>query len=152
MQAKGILFVCLGNICRSPMAEAVMKHLAAHAGRKEEFVIDSAGIGDWHIGNKADSRTLKTLQVHGLEEPSRCRQLESSDFEEFDYIIGMDQQNIKDLQKWPGAQPGKISMAMEWVEGPNASIVPDPYYGSQNDFEAVYQQLTRACQAILEKA
>jgi protein-tyrosine phosphatase len=143
-----ILFVCLGNICRSPMAEAIMRHKAQG---KKGIEIDSAGTGDWHTGENPDPRTVAVLLRHGIQEYSRARQLRTSDFEEFDYIIGMDAANVKDILAWRGARPGKVSLAATWQDPASTAPVPDPYYGSMGDFKRVYDQLDEITDAILRK-
>lgn len=137
---KSVLFVCLGNICRSPMAEAMMIHKLKAKGI--EMRVESAGTGDWHVGDWPDPRTLQVLESHGVPRVSRARQVKNSDFEEFDYIIAMDQSNLTNLLQLKGAKPEKISLMLDWAEEakPNQEV-PDPYYGDLNDFEELYEML-----------
>ena len=94
-----VLFVCLGNICRSPLAEGVFRHLVEQEGLQDQFEIDSAGTGAWHVGERADARSTLVAEQHGIELDSRARQVEPEDFERFDYIIAMDRDNLLTLQR-----------------------------------------------------
>jgi protein-tyrosine-phosphatase len=147
-KSTGILFVCLGNICRSPMAEAILRQ---KLGQNELVRVDSAGTGGWHTGENPDPRTVGVLQRHGIRDFSRARQLRSSDFQEFDHIIGMDAANVRDILDWPGCQPEKVSLAATWQNPASTDPVPDPYYGSMGDFERVFDQLDEITDAIQRK-
>lgn len=104
--------------------------------------VESAGTGDWHVGNWADPRTLAVLENHSIPKPSRARQVQKSDFENFDYIVAMDRSNRDNLLKMDGCVPSKISLMLDWSELPgNQNEVPDPYYGELSDFEDLYQML-----------
>jgi protein-tyrosine phosphatase len=141
-----VLFVCLGNICRSPMAESILRHkLMGHT----DVFVDSAGTGNWHVGENPDPRTIDVLRRRGIHDFSRARQLRSADFEEFDHIIGMDAANIRDILAWPGARPEKVSLASSWLDPNSTDPVPDPYYGSPANFESVFHQLDQISDAIL---
>ena len=128
------------------MAESLFRHKAG-----SEFEIESAGTGNWHVGHDPDRRTINTLAKHGIREYSKARQVRSDDFERFNYIIAMDEQNLDDLNSWPGAQREKVSLMMSWVEAPPTMNVPDPYHGHQEDFELVYELLDEATSELLEK-
>ncbi len=128
------------------MAESLFRHKAGGL-----FEIESAGTGNWHVGHDPDRRTINTLAKHGIREYSKARQVTSSDFERFDYIIAMDKQNLDDLYSWPGALREKVSLMMSWVEGPRTMNVPDPYHGTMEDFEMVYELLDEATTELLEK-
>ena len=154
MDQKRILFVCLGNICRSPAAEGIMKHIVEQSGRADEFYIDSAGIGGWHIGQLPDSRMRRHGKMHGYDFNSRARQLQSADFSRFDYIIGMDHENISDIRwKAKGSQDeAKIHCMTEYLRHhPHQKTVPDPYYGDDADFELVIELLEDACQGLFDE-
>lgn len=138
-----ILFVCLGNICRSPMAEALLRHKAALMGVDVE--VDSAGTGDWHVGASADPRTLATLERNGIAAPSVARQLRSEDFIEFDEILVMDRANLKTVLSWHGAIPEKVRL----IDDPEE--VADPYYDLAEGFDLTYAQLERAADRLVER-
>lgn len=144
-----VLFVCLGNICRSPMAESVFAFKVKELGLDIEC--DSAGTGDWHVGQKPDPRTRKKLEENGIEFASRARQVKAKDFDEFDYIVAMDEANVRDLSRWENAKPAKISLMMDWSPGEQGTAVPDPYYGDASDFELVYQMVSRASEGLIKK-
>ncbi|MDH4389394.1 MAG: low molecular weight phosphotyrosine protein phosphatase [Fimbriimonas sp.] len=144
-----VLFVCLGNICRSPMAESL---LVSKLGELSGSVhVESAGTGDWHVGQPPDRRTRSVLLANGIEHYSLCRQITASDFQRFDHIVAMDHQNQLDLLAWPGAVPEKVSTMMSWLEAPPTLEVPDPYHGTTRDFELVYELLDEATSEMLEK-
>ncbi|MBC8063551.1 MAG: low molecular weight phosphotyrosine protein phosphatase [Chlorobia bacterium] len=144
-----VLFVCLGNICRSPLAEGIFRKMAAERGISIET--DSAGTGDYHIGELADHRALSTGTKRGCDMTMRARQFQSSDFQEFDLIVVMDHQNRSNVQKWSGAVPEKIRLARSFDQDAIDEIVPDPYYGNLRDFEEVADMLESACAGILNE-
>ncbi|MEZ4771908.1 MAG: low molecular weight protein-tyrosine-phosphatase [Bacteroidia bacterium] len=147
-----VLFVCLGNICRSPMAEGMFIHLVEQAGLSEKIKVDSCGTGGWHAGERADARMRATAAEHGIHLPSRARQVRHSDFQDFDYIIPMDQSNLYDLETLAARIPGKkariIKMRHFDPQAPEADV-PDPYYGGKSSFEEVFVMLERSCQNLL---
>lgn len=147
-----ILFVCLGNICRSPAAEAVMKRIVKDAGYEERFFIDSAGIAAYHKGEPADSRMKMCASLHGLKITSLSRPVKTDDFYDFDLIIGMDDNNISDLKrKAPDAESlSKIHRMTEYSRKLSYDYVPDPYYGGADGFELVLDILQDACQGLME--
>ena len=145
-----ILFVCLGNICRSPQAEGVFRHLVEQAGRTADFRIDSAGTGDWHLGELPDPRTRACSASHGVALTHRSRQLRPSDFVEFDHLLVMDRQNLRDVlaQAPDEAARAKVRLFREHdPEGPGE--VPDPYTGGPEGFEGVYRMCERTGRALL---
>lgn len=147
-----ILFVCLGNICRSPSAEAVMKSLVKQAGREDRIFVDSAGIMGYHEGELPDSRMRKHAAMRGYSLDSHSRPVHSSDFYDFDYIIGMDDANISDLKrKAPDLESvAKIHKMTEYNRKFTADHVPDPYYGGASGFELVLDLLEDACYGLFE--
>lgn len=148
-----ILFVCLGNICRSPMAEGVMKAVLAERG-VDDWTVDSAGTGRYHIGQLPDSRMRAAARRRGYELTHRCRQVKESDFEDFDLIIGMDAQNVRDLLSLapdPEAMK-KVAPIGRWLDRASGyDYVPDPYYEGQEGFELVIDLLEGACRRIADE-
>ena len=145
---KKILFVCLGNICRSPAAEGVFRKLATEAGLKA--ACDSAGTGDWHIGRPPDLRMQAAARRRGVDLSSlRARQIEFSDYYEFDYIVVMDMSNQADvLAAAPANRLSDIRLLLDFGQG-KIREVPDPYYGSADGFEHVLDLLEEACAGLV---
>ena len=149
-----ILFVCLGNICRSSSAEGVMKHLVEEAGRADEFVIDSAGILRYHQGELPEPRMRAHAARRGYNLVHRSRPVRTSDFDDFDLIIGMDDRNIEDLkERAPSVETErKICRMTDFcTRFTEADHVPDPYYGGAEGFEYVLDLLEDACAGLLEE-
>lgn len=149
-----ILFVCLGNICRSPAAEGVMKAIVAAEGAESRFEIDSAGTGSYHIGDQPDRRMRVHARRRGLELDHICRQVRESDFDNFDLIIGMDASNIANLRRiapTPEAER-KIHSMGEWIGigGGHYDYVPDPYYEGAEGFELVLDLLDDGCRRLYD--
>ena len=144
-----VLFVCLGNICRSPMAEGIFRHLVKQNDLSDHFEIDSAGTSGWHAGEKPDHRMRQTAKAHGLSlEDQRSRQFATSDFTTFDYIIAMDSSNlnnIQQLQSQPTHQQAKVELMRNYDLLESNPNVPDPYYGGPDGFELVIDLLEDAC-------
>jgi len=147
-----ILFVCLGNICRSPSAEAIMKKMVDDAGLSGSVYIDSAGIHGYHEGELSDSRMRMHGTRRGYKFDSRSRPVKTSDFYDFDMIVGMDDQNISDLKrKAPDLESlDKIHRMMDFSRNKLYDHVPDPYYGGASGFELVLDLLEDACAGLLE--
>ena len=155
MALQHLLFVCLGNICRSPAAEGVFLHLIASEGLEERFVVDSAGTGGWHVGNPADRRMRAAAERRGIHLPSRARQIELADLTSFDCILTMDDdnlRNVRSLARELGDRPGlaRIEPMTSHCRRLSASEVPDPYYGGEQGFEDVLDLLEDACTGLLE--
>ncbi|MBO6576214.1 MAG: low molecular weight phosphotyrosine protein phosphatase [Rhodothermales bacterium] len=148
----GVLFVCLGNICRSPLAEGVFQHHVREAGLEEQFRIDSAGTGSWHVGEPADRRMRQTAKGHGVLLTSRGRQFEYDDFQEWDHILVMDRSNLHDVLFLDRKDRfgDKVRLFREFDPEPEDHQVPDPYYGGPEGFERVYQIVDRTCAALLK--
>lgn len=148
-----ILFVCLGNICRSPSAEAVMKKLVEDAGLTDRIGIDSAGILGYHEGERADQRMRAHAARRGYKLESISRPVRVDDFYDFDLIIGMDAKNIDDLkQKAPDLESvGKIHQMTEYSQNKLYDYIPDPYYGGDSGFELVLDLLEDACSGLLNE-
>lgn len=131
-----VLFVCLGNICRSPTAEGVLQHLVDAAGADVE--IDSAGTSAHHVGERADARMRRHASQRGYDLTSRSRQVTASDFARFDHIIAMDDSNLRALQRrCPAEHARKLAKLTDWCTEHDATEVPDPYYGGPAGFEEV---------------
>lgn len=155
MAEQRLLFVCLGNICRSPAAEGVFLHLIASEGLEDRFVVDSAGTGGWHVGNPADRRMRAAAERRGIHLPSRARQIELADFTSFDRILTMDDdnlRNVRSLVRELGERPGlaRIEPMTSHCRVHQVSEVPDPYYGGEQGFEDVLDLLEDACGGLLE--
>ncbi len=142
-----ILFVCLGNICRSPSAEAVMKDLCERQGIADEVFIDSAGTGDWHVGHPADPRAIEAAERRGLTLTSIARQVQPSDFENFDLIVAMDSSNRADLIELSGSEDG--IMLLREAGGDEDLDVPDPYFGAGDGFEEMLDLIEYHCTALV---
>ena len=143
---KKLLFVCLGNICRSPMAEGAMKDIIEKKDKKNNFFIDSAGTSAYHIGEFADERMRETALFHEIRLTSKARQVVVDDFYEYDYIIAMDQANLKDLKKIaPQEGTAQLVLMRDYDLEATFKDVPDPYYGGLDGFEEVFQIVYRSC-------
>ncbi len=148
-KVKSILFVCLGNICRSPMAETIMAKVLDDADLSSTIHIDSAGIIDYHEGEKADSRMRQHAADHGYDILHRSRPVTEDDFYNFDLIVGMDRSNMEELErKRPADAKARLAMVAQYVTPPQP--VPDPYYGGDAGFEFVITLLEEACHNILQ--
>ncbi|CAI9726115.1 low molecular weight phosphotyrosine protein phosphatase isoform X2 [Octopus vulgaris] len=150
-EKKKVLFVCLGNICRSPMAHAIFEHLLKEKNQHNMWEVDSAAIGDWHIGKQPDERALKVLKENAINFRHTVRQITKSDFKTYDYIFGMDEQNMQDLSMVCGSnkQKAKVELLGKW-DPQKVVIIPDPYFDTQAEFYPVYDQCYRCCKAFLE--
>ena len=142
-----ILFVCHGNICRSPMAEFVMKDLVRKAGRAEEFSIASAAISTEEIGNPVYPPARRMLAAHGIDCTGKtARQLRKADYAQYDYLIGMDQANFRNMQRMCGGDPdGKIYLLLDFTDRPGQ--VADPWY--TGDFQATWEDVLEGCEGLL---
>lgn len=145
-----VLFVCLGNICRSPTAEGVLRHKLRAAGLEGRIEVDSAGTGDWHIGKSADVRTRQAAQLRGYDLSAlRGRQVSATDFAAFDLILAMDSSNLRDLQQLrPSNAKAELDLFLRRYQLA-LDEVPDPYYGGEAGFEQVLDLLEHACDALV---
>ena len=144
-----LLFVCLGNICRSPAAEGVMKHVVEREGREANFVIDSAGIGGWHVGQLPDARMRRRGAARGYDFSSRARQFSADDFGRFDLILVMDRENFFDVtrQAKTDADKQKVVMLADYMtQHDGQRYIPDPYYGDDRDFDFALDLIEDACE------
>ena len=154
MQKISVLFVCLGNICRSPAAEAIFKSLIEMKGLTDGFIVDSAGTGSWYIGKKADTRMRIAAKKRELNISSRARQITSKDFEEFNYILAMDDSNFKNIQdlknKKPSTDFATVKKIQDFRSVFNETEVPDPYFGGDEGFDYVLDILEDSVNGFLE--
>ncbi|MCR4853750.1 MAG: low molecular weight phosphotyrosine protein phosphatase [Prevotella sp.] len=150
---KRILFVCLGNICRSPAAQGVMERLLDDSWAAGLIEVDSAGIGSWHAGQLPDRRMRDHARRRGLELTHRARQVRSVDFDRFDYIIGMDEENMYDLRRLAPSKEAaqRILCLADFLKNhPGQKTVPDPYYGGPADFELALDLIEDACGGLFD--
>jgi len=145
-----VLFVCLGNICRSPLAEAAFRHEARLTGL--DVAIDSAGTGDWHLGQAPDPRAQAVARKHGLEiGVFRARQVVREDFSRFTHIIALDAQNLADLHVLcPADATAALSLLLDHVPGRMGQSVTDPYYGDARDFDLAWSEVMAGAKGLLE--
>lgn len=148
-----ILFVCTGNICRSSGAEAVLRHQAEQAGRKDEFTIDSAGTHGYHVGDPPDRRGIAAAKKRGVSMVGqKARQFEVADFKKFDHVIAMDRGHYNILARMSGAQEQvKLQMFADYCTRHDMEDVPDPYYGDEQGFEDVLDILEDGVEGILSQ-
>lgn len=146
-----LLFVCTGNICRSPMAEALFLALCRERSLTDRFEVDSAGLGDWHTGDRADPRTRKVGERHGVPVASIARQVQPSDFERFDLILAMDRGHLSELKAFcPREQRPKLKLMRDWDPEHRGADVDDPYYGGLESFERMFDVLSICCRNLLD--
>lgn len=144
-----IVMVCLGNICRSPLAEGIL----ASKLPKDKFIVDSAGTGSWHVGDKPDSRSIATAKKHGIDiSNQKAKHFTAAFFDEFDYIYVMDESNYKNVISLSSSQKQKekVILILEVLSNKNLVEVPDPYYGLQDGFDTVYEMLDKATDIIAQ--
>ncbi|MBA6133175.1 MULTISPECIES: low molecular weight protein-tyrosine-phosphatase [Pseudomonas] len=145
-----VLFVCLGNICRSPTAEGVLRHQLQAAGLADRVQVASAGTGDWHVGKSPDSRTCKAALARGYDlSRQRAQQVKQRHFAEYDLVLAMDESNLRDLRALrPPTATGELDLFLRRY-GAALDEVPDPYYGGADGFEQVLDLIESACQALV---
>jgi protein-tyrosine phosphatase len=147
---RRLLFVCTGNICRSPLAEAIFRRQAEEAGRGAEFEVDSAGTHDYHEGERADPRARRVGQGRGVAVTSIAREVEPADFERFDLILAMDRSHLRELRRrCPAPLRDRIRLMGEWEDRDDPPDVPDPYYSDDAAFVEVFELLDRCNRRLL---
>ncbi|MBI1317344.1 MAG: low molecular weight phosphotyrosine protein phosphatase [Candidatus Hydrogenedens sp.] len=148
-----VLFICLGNICRSPTAEGVFTKLVEDSGLSERIHVDSAGTGDWHVGDPPDRRARAEAARRGIDISGlRGRQVARSDFDTFHYVLAMDQSNYRDLSRLcPTAHRGKLHLCLDFASDADEREVPDPYYGGDDGFAHVYDLVEDAARGLLQR-
>ena len=151
MTRSSILFICLGNICRSPLAEGVFRDEARKAGIEKQLTIDSAGTGGWHIGNQPDNRSINIASKYGIDIAHQtCRQLTAGDFHDFDLIFAMDNANITNANRM-NTENGTAELVLFTAFAGMGNVeIPDPYYGGKDGFEKAYQLIKTASIKALE--
>jgi len=149
--AVSVLFVCLGNICRSPLAEGAFRAEAARLGL--EVRVDSAGTGDWHVGRPPDPRAQAVAARNGVDIAGlRARQVRADDFERFDHIVALDAENLRDLRRLkPARARAQLSLLLDHVPGREGAAVADPYYGDESHFDAAWSDVTAGARALARR-
>ncbi len=150
-ETPAILFVCLGNICRSPLAEGAMRVAAQDAGL--DVHIDSAGTGGWHVGNPPDSRAIATARAKGVDISGlQARQVEVADFTRFTHIFALDSQNLADLRRLsPSNATAELALLLDMLPGREGQAVADPYYGDEIGFEITWRDVSAAADALIKR-
>lgn len=152
MSIQSVLFVCTGNICRSPLAEGIFLHLAQERDEAELYLADSAGTGGWHQGDLPDGRSIMVAARHGIDiTGQRARRIIGQDFERFDLILGLDRSHVVELKaRAPRAFAERIHLFSRFATGRDFDV-PDPYYGNEDGFEEVYSMLLSGCGLLLDR-
>ena len=148
-ERRAVLFVCLGNICRSPLAEAAMRAEAARAGLAIE--VDSAGTGNWHVGEPPDRRARAVARRHGVDiDHYRARQVSAADFHRFDHVVALDRANLEALERLrPKDATARLSLLLDHVSGREGEAVADPYYGPESGFEITWAEVTAGARGLV---
>ena len=146
-----VLFVCLGNICRSPTAEAIMRRKLQDRGLERWFEVSSAGTGNWHVGEQPDARAMQAAITRGYDMSElRAKQIHENDFKYYDLVLAMDRSNVSNMRRvCPSGCLSKIGLLMGYVPHANQDEVPDPYYGGEDGFDQVLNMLEEACDNLI---
>lgn len=150
--AVRILFVCMGNICRSPTAEGVMRHLLSEQGLTDRFVLDSAGTGGWHAGDPPDARSVAAAASRGIVISGAARQVRASDFDDFDLLLCADADNVRNMRRLAPDESARAKVRLLREFDPEADgdrAVPDPYYGGPDGFDDVLNLVDAACRGVI---
>jgi protein-tyrosine phosphatase len=149
---QSLLLLCLGNICRSPLMEGVLRDELNRQGLTDRFRLDSAGVGAWHAGEPPDRRAIAVARAHGIDISSqRARQLQDADFERFDLLLCADRPVLAAVSRRAGRYQGKCALFLEWAVVPGDGEVPDPYTGGQAEFEQAYRLVAQGVRGVLER-
>ncbi len=149
-----VLFVCLGNICRSPLGEGIFRHRVTQAGLEAYFDIDSAGTGNWHVGSEPHHGSQRVASERGVDiSGQRARQIRPEDLKAYDYVVAMDAQNLADIRSLDpaGEATARLVRMMEFAPHRGTPDVPDPYFGGPEGFDLVYDLVDEACAGLLEQ-
>ncbi|MET0590101.1 MAG: low molecular weight protein-tyrosine-phosphatase [Naasia sp.] len=148
-----VTFVCTGNICRSPMADVIVRELAQQRGMADLVRVTSSGTGGWHVGDGADSRAVATLDRHGYDgTPHRARRFDASLFESYDLVVAMDRSHLEALRSLaPDDEASRRIIPLREFDPEDGDEVPDPYYGDADDFEAVLRMIERSAQHLVDE-
>lgn len=152
MAKRSILFVCLGNICRSPLAEGVFRQVLAERGMTDDFLVDSVGMGDWHLGQAPDPRAIAIARANGVDISGQsARGIRPEEFRRFDLILAMDRKNVRELNEIaPDACRDKIHLFLDYA-GSGAKEVPDPYFGDAEGFAETYRLIRAAAERLADR-
>lgn len=153
MKKHKVMFVCTGNICRSPLAHAVLEHKAAEGGLANLLELESSGLHSYHVGEQADQRMRKTAEQHGVNLSHKARRLRSEDLAEYDLLLAMDRSHLREMQSMAAGAPElvqKIRLFGSYIDSARAPDIPDPYYGGQEGFERVFEMVDAGCSALLD--
>ncbi|MFK7829058.1 MAG: low molecular weight protein-tyrosine-phosphatase [Congregibacter sp.] len=147
-----VLFVCLGNICRSPTAEGVFRQVHERESLLQELIIDSAGTGGWHVGKAPDPRAQEAALKRGIDiSGQRSRQIQASDFVRFEHVLAMDENNLEELRRLcPSSEHGKLRLFLDFAPGLTTRSVPDPYYGGADGFDTVLDLVRKASEGLYQ--
>jgi protein-tyrosine phosphatase len=151
MKKRSVLFVCLGNICRSPAGEGVLLDLLAKRSLVDRIEVDSAGTMGYHTGNPADARMRLAASKRSVDLPSRARQVTKKDLDTFDLVIAMDRENLADLRRLHATPKARVCLFSEFLDDTWPTDVPDPYYGGDDGFEYVLDMMEAGCPKIIEE-
>ncbi len=148
-RTQRVLFVCMGNICRSPCAEGVLRHALLEGGLEDAIDVDSAGTIGYHAGNPADPRMRQAAARRGFSLESLARKVRLDDFQHFDLIVAMDRENLAELEALALPRPGQLRLLSDFLPPESPKDVPDPYYGGEQGFEQVLDMIEAACPPII---